>query len=74
MDINDMTPMHLACWHQNKNNVQYVLQKCINATHVCDRNKKIPFHLACDQYAHLPTAIMHTFLNTYRDALLCKIN
>jgi len=69
-----LTPLHLACLHQNKNIVEYVLQKCIDATKVHDRNRKHPFHLACNWDEHLPTAIMHSILNTFVDALLCKTN
>jgi len=34
-------PLHVACLHQKENIVKYVLQKCIEATQVHDRNGKI---------------------------------
>jgi len=43
-DRNGLMPLHVACLHQQENIVEYVLQKCIKATQICDRNRKYPFH------------------------------
>jgi len=67
---NGMMPLHLACWHQNKQIVMYVLEKYNNATTVHNRNRNYPFNLTCDWYECLPTGIVHILLkNTFRDAL-----
>jgi len=74
IEENGMTPLHLACWHQNRNVVKYVLRKYKNATTVHGRNNNLPFHLACNWYEHLRTGVMHILLNMFRGALLCKTN
>jgi len=38
------------------------------------QNINLPKHVACNQYEHLPTHVMHILLNMFRDALWCKPN
>jgi len=59
---NGMTPLHLACWHQNRDIVIYVLGKYNNAITLHDTNRNLPFHLACNQYEHLQSGVMHILL------------
>jgi len=73
-DSNGMMPLHVACLYQHENIVEYVLQKCIQATQICDRNGKYPFHLACDWDECLATPIMHSLLDSFKDALCSETN
>jgi len=73
-DRNGMTPLHVACLYQHENIVEYVFQKCTRATQICDRNGKYPFHFACDWDERMATPIMHSLLDSFKDALCSETN
>jgi len=74
MLYNCLTPLHLACWHQNEDIIISILRKHMDAAKILDKERGVSFHLACGQYPILQMNIIDTLMDTHPQSVSMMTN